>query len=383
VVSIENKTTMRTAKLPLGERNELSVSTSRAILTGVARVYSNILSTSVLSFERKKRCKLSPGCISNALSKAMVVNHAVDTQILNSYNAEAVDNASAILVSKVYPSVRNTLMDIRNHPSPFSSSRSALRFFGQSSLSFSQCLLITSEEAGVSNGLSSGQGSKVGQPDINAHGLTGFWKRLVFHFTSKSYKPLAGAGASNTASLNLAFNGTMDDSLHGANFRQSDTIGIDRISPLGIGKAIIPTCSTKAGIARGLTGFHSPEESLEGKVNPHSHILQYLTMNSCKRRTSLLQHRKGIDLVIHGKRLFSFFPSGLSLLQKMVVKPATLIQSVLHSNALACRRIESVAKSCLMHKYIVAYFKERRQALSGFVVCIPPLKKGVLDSGNL
>lgn len=382
MVSVNGQTTMRTAKFPLGERHELSVSTSRAILTGVARIYSNILSASVLSFERKKCCKLSPSCISDTLSKTMVVNHAVDTQILNGYDAEAINNASAILVSKIHSSVRNMLMDMRNHPSPFSSSRSALRFFGQSSLSFSQRLFIFSKEAGISNSLSSGQGSKVGKPNIDTYCLTGFWKKLVFHFTSKGYKPLASVGVSDTASLNLAFKGTMDDSLHGASFRQGDTIGINRISPLGIGKTIIPTSATKARIARGLTSFHSPEESLEGKVNPHSYILQYLTMNSCKRRMPLFQNRKGIYLVIHGKGLSSFFPSGLSLLQKMVVKPAALIQSVLHSSALACCRIESVAKSCLMHKYIVAYFKERSQALSGFAVCIPPLRKGVLDGGN-
>lgn len=358
MVSVKNKTTIRTAKFPLGERHELSVSTSRTILTGIAWIYSNVLSTSVLSFVGKKCCKLPPSYISDALSKAVVMNHAIDAQILNSYDAKAVDNAFAILVSKVLPSVRNTLMDMRNNLSLFSSSRSALRFFGQSSLSFSQRLLICPEEVGIGNGLSSGQGSETPQSDINAHHLTGFWERLIFHFTGKGYKPLASPSAPNTTGLNPTFNRTMDDSLHRADFRQSDSVGIDRISTLGIGKAIIPTSTTKSRIARLFSRFYPPEESLKSEVNPHSHILQYLAMNSGKRGTPPFQYRKLINLAIHTKRLFAFFPGCLPLFKKMVVKPAALIQSMLHSSYLAFRGIEPIFESCLVHKSIIAQLKE-------------------------
>jgi len=368
MVSVENQPTTRTLVFSLGEGHLLPMPTLGAILRCVSRVYSDKLSTSVSSFVGKKCCKLSPGSIRDALGKAVVVNHTVDIQVFNSYDAEAINNTPAILVGKVRPSVRNTLVDMCNYLPPFTSGRSAFCFFGQSSLCLRQRLIIFSKEARVSNSLSSGQGSKAFQSDIDAHSFTRFWERLGFHFTSKGYKPLASACEPNTTGFDIALNRAMDDCLHCADLGQSDTIGIDRISTLGIGKAIIPTCSTKTRIARLFARLYPSKESLETEIDSHCHILQHLTMNGCKGRAFLLQRSEGINLVIHGKRLFSFFPSGLSLLQKMIVKPAALIQSVLHSSALACRGIESVAKSYLMHKYIVAQFtkgdKSYRASLS-------------------
>jgi len=378
VVSIENKATARTSELSLGEGQMLAMPTPRAILSSIAGIDSDVFSTGARSLIEKKRCKLSPSHIRDALSEAMIVPHLIDIQILNGNDTEAIDDAPAILMGKVCPSVRYAFVDMSNHLSSFSSGWSSLRFLRQFALRFSQCLLISSKEARIRKSLTSGKGSEVNQTNINSYSLTRLWEKLVFHFTSKAHKPLSCACVPNTAGFDFAFNRAMNDSFHCANFRQSDFVGIDGISTLWIGKAVIPASSTKSRVAWLLSGFYSSKESLKSKVNPHSHILQYLTMNSRKRWSLFFQCREHIDLVIHTKRLLPFLPNCFPLLKKMIVEPSALIQSILHSCSLACRRIESIAKGYFMHEYSVAYF--RKGIKRAF---IPPLKGWVFPPAIL
>ena len=354
MVTVKGKTTTRASELSFRESQGLTMPALRAILSGVAGIDSDVYPIGTHSLIGKERCKLSPRCISDALSETMVMNHPVDAQILNCYDTKAIDNAPAVLMGKVFPSVRYMFVDMRNHLSSFSPGRSPLLLFRQLLLGFSQCCLIFSKEARVSDHFSIRQGSKAHESNINTNRLSRFWKWLVLNFTNKGYKPLAGACAPNTAGLNFTFNRAMEDSLHRADFRQVDTIRIDRISALGIGEAIIPTNTTESRIARISTRLYPPKESLESKVNSHSHILQYLAMNGYQRWTLFLQGREQVNLVIHSKRLPPFFLGRLSLLKKMIVEPSALIQSVLQSCSLACRRIEAVAKGYLMHSYSIA-----------------------------
>ena len=383
MVSVENRATTRALELSLGESQMLTMPTPRAILGCIAWVDSDVFPTGARSLIGKKRCELSPSCIRDALSKAMIMDHPIDAQIFDGYDTKAIDNAPAILVGKVYPSVSYTLVDAGNHLPLFRSSRSPLLLFRQLPLCFTQHLLVFAKEMGIVNILPGRQSSKMGQTNINAHGLGGFRERLVFNFTSKSHKPLASACAPNAAGLNPTFKRSVDDSLHRADLRQDDSIGIDRISTLGIGETIIPASTTKSRIARLLPSLYSPEESLESEVNPHSHILQYLAMNICKGRALLFQCEEQVNLVIHTERFFAFFPGCFSLLQKVVVEPTALVQSVLQSSDLACRRIESIAKGYLVHKYVIAQLKKGVKPYRASSSVSPALKSGVLDGDIL
>jgi len=358
VVSIENQTTVGTAKNPFREGHDLPVPASRAILAGVAGIHSNILSTSVRSFVFKICCKLSPGYISDALGQAVIAKHPVDAQVLNGDNAKAINNASAMLMGEVSPSIDYALVNMRYCSSSLCSSWSSFLFLRQLTLRLSQCLLVSAEKTRIINFLPSGQSGKTFKPNINTHGLIRFWQWLVFNLTGKSYKPFARAGAPNTAGLNFPFKGTVDSSLYHADFRQGDIVRVEQVASLGVGKAVIPTLSPKPGVAWLFTRLHSSEESFEGKVNAYCHILQYLTMNSSQRWPFFLQCREGVNLVIHTKRLLLFFPSSLSLFEKMIVKPAALIQGMLHGGSLIGCRVESVLKGFLMHNYIIAQLKK-------------------------
>ena len=74
-----------------------------AVLGGIGRVYGNHRPTSFCRFVGQDLPKLRPGRIVNRFSKAMIVNHAVDSQVLNRYAAVVIDQPTSQLMSEVMP----------------------------------------------------------------------------------------------------------------------------------------------------------------------------------------------------------------------------------------------------------------------------------------
>jgi len=372
---------MGTTKLPLRERHELPVSALRAVPAGVTGIYSNVFPTGTLSLVGKKGCKLTPSYICDTLSQAMVTKHTVDTQILNGYDTKAVDDTPAMLVSKVRPLVSYAFMNMGNRLSLLYPLGCALFSFTQPTLRFGQCLLIGPKKARVEYALVGGKSSKIVETNINPHHFGRFQQWLVLNHAAKGDKPFTGAGASDTASLNLTLKRTVNFSLDQSYLGQLNGVGADFIATLRISKAVIPTFATKARVAGLFANPHPSKKGLKGKVDAHRYILQYLAVNIRKAGPFLLQCREGINLVVQAKGFATFFPAHLALLKQVVVKPPALIQDMLHGCRLSFSRIQPVAEGFLMHSKILTQYKEASQALSGFADCISSLKKGVLVSG--
>jgi hypothetical protein len=68
---------------------------------------------------REKIRELTPRDVSGTLGEAMVVHHPLNRQLLNRDQIKLVNDAAAVLVSKIASPPSDTLSDACNHLTPF------------------------------------------------------------------------------------------------------------------------------------------------------------------------------------------------------------------------------------------------------------------------
>ena len=88
----------------------LAMSTARTVLTRIGRIDRYKRPTGTCCLVREERSELGPRCIVNTFGEAMIVHHLIDRQVFHRNDVEVIDHATARLMGKVAPSVRNTLM---------------------------------------------------------------------------------------------------------------------------------------------------------------------------------------------------------------------------------------------------------------------------------
>ncbi len=325
--------------------------TARAALRSAIGIDCNELSASFFRFTRECIEELSPTGISNRFSKVMIAEHPIDIKLLNGDNAKGINQFSGFLVNKVVSPVSDAFVDTADNLFRLASFRCPLIQLRQLSLTLSQSLLISSEKAGVGNLLSNREGSESLQSHVNAHRRIGWWQWLRFVFRGEAGVPLIilpsdGAGADFAEGLAVHSN------FHITHLGQVET-AIDMKSKLGIGEAVIPIIPLEAGIARLLPSLHSPEKSTEGFVKSVSHILKNLGVDIAETRALYFKLGDALALLEIGKRFLLFLPSILTLLKKLVIKPAAFIKLGLQKIGLVLGGIKSVFKSFLHNKYYI------------------------------
>ena len=382
MVTVDTKVTTQTIERSYGQSHLLPVPAARASLRCVSGVYFNQRTTSVFSFVRKIVKELPPCHIENAFGKAVVVNHPVNVQVFNGDDTSLVDKVPAKLVSEVGTPVCSTLLDMRNDFASLGSLRRPLRLFTHSSLSFSKSLFSGTKETGIVDDLARRKSGETRKSDINTHSFFRFWKRIIGDFTAKRHEPLASAGTSDTAGLDVPFEGAVVNNLNIANLGKRNGRIANGIPALWVTKAIIPSSAAETGVSRLLARFNSAEESLKSKVNPDSHVLENLTVDTGKRWSIPFQGRQSLNLSVESKGLVVIFPSYLTLFQKVIVKPATLVECLEHKSLLFVGRIQSVLESYLMHNVNYSTNVKKEKAREGFAVCIPAMNGGVLAGSS-
>jgi len=358
MVTVEDKVTAGTIEATFTERHGLPVTAPAAILCGIGGVHSDKLSTSAFSLVREIGGELTPGSIGDTLSEAVIMEHAVNRQVLDGDDAEAGNNLPGLLMRKVTSPVGDALVDMRDDLAVLGPCRGAFGFFGHSPLSFSQRLLIGSKEPRVRDSVSGRESGEGCQPDINPHDLVAGRQVLIGNILAREGdKPLASMAFHHTG-LDGAFDWPMDGSLHRSHHREVDATVFQGKPALRISEAVIPTLATKSRVTRLLASLHPAEESLHRQVYADSHILQHLAMDNCQSGTASLKRGKCFDLVVQRQGRFQFFIDHLAVFKKVVVQPSAFIKNVVHRSSLTSRWIQPILKSCLMHKYIVAQLPE-------------------------
>jgi hypothetical protein len=215
--------------------------------------------------------KHRPGSVPDALGEMVVSHHASNVQLLNSDLTEAVDQSSGGLMTEVMPAIGDAFM----HSTlcllclPMLS-RTFLRAF-LASLGFRQGLFISLEEARVLDECPVRERSKHLDANVNADALLALRQGSVLDLAGEADIPLL-PGAPDSAGLDFALNGSMEDGFDITDPGQMDKALSNGEAFLRIGQAVI-ALTFPSGIARFLACFDTPEEGVEGPLDTLGNVL--------------------------------------------------------------------------------------------------------------
>jgi hypothetical protein len=148
----------------------------------------------------------------NTLGETVVVYHTVDRQILDRDQIKGVDDATAVLVSKIAPPPRDALMHPRDHLAPLGIFRRPVLFSAEATLDFGERLLLLPEEAWIVDFVPSRERGKGLEAHVNADLLPRFPQRGEFRtLTREADVPLLRAATANRGSLGRTLKRAMQE----------------------------------------------------------------------------------------------------------------------------------------------------------------------------
>ena len=354
MIAIKNKTTTGTMKLPLRKRCGLTMPAFRAILAGVGGIHSDELPTSIFSFVCKRRCELSPRCISDAFCETVIMNHTIDTEVFNCYYTEAVDDRPAQLMREIISPISDTFVNMRHDFLRLDSLHSSLLKLAHLPLGLGKRFLVCPKKPRIGDLFSSRQSSEGCKTNINTHSLIGFGEYYCFRFTREAGIPLICGTSADREGFNITNYRPMELDLNITDLRQPEPAINEGKSSLRISEAVVSIGTTKSRISRCFACLGAPKESLKSKVDSNGDVLKDLTVDCIQGRPLLLQLRQCSLLFIQRNRLLISFPKILALLKKVVIQPAAFLKGMLHRSLLTVRRIQPIFKTSLTHKNILA-----------------------------
>src|SRR5271157_385235 len=139
-------------------------------------------STIPLCFVFQLGHKLRPTYITNRLCKAVILDHVLDCQTLDTDRLVFTDQACRKLVKEVRTSVSNTGMNTSNLETSFVSVPGTFLLFRVPTLGFCQLLLVFGEEFRIANCLTRRENDKGFQPKISSYSLLSGWILLHLCF---------------------------------------------------------------------------------------------------------------------------------------------------------------------------------------------------------
>src|SRR5438874_11385929 len=179
----------------LTERHGLPMMAPAALLGCVGGVHSYIRPASFCRFAGQFGEKLRPRGVMNAFSQTMLMRHAVDRQVLDADDAEAINNATAMLMAEVIAPPSDTLMHAGNGFAVLTAQRAAFGILGKLALRFRQGLLFCVENARVGDLAAIREGSERLQPDINPDLFCSLRQPFRLYLTRKRRTPFAGTAS--------------------------------------------------------------------------------------------------------------------------------------------------------------------------------------------
>jgi len=150
----------------LGEGLFYQTPTPGANLTGVMRIDQHHTVSSVFSFLRRASYQLPPCGVGDAFSEAVILDHPLNVQVLETNNVVFVNELVAQLMSEVGALVDDALVNASNDLALPGVFRGALVGLAQPALCFCEGLLLLTEEAGISDLLAIGKRGESCQTQI-------------------------------------------------------------------------------------------------------------------------------------------------------------------------------------------------------------------------
>jgi len=316
-----------------------------AILRRIGRIDFDEGSPSFFRFGGQSIKELRPCCVTDAFGKTMMVNHAVDVQVLHTDHSETINDLSRRLMGEIVSSEGNPLMNSGDDFAMLATFGCAFCQFGVLTLDRRQRLLFRAEELRVGNLFTGRKRGKGLETHIHADlGVkSGQAERLTLH--REAHVPFPGTASVNGTGLDAALDWAVVNHLHRANLGQGHaSVLCEREATLGEGEAIVAITSTEAREAWRLAGFPPTEERLKGEVYAHGDILKDLGMHGIQRGAFLFQDGIGGLLPIAGQTLTTLLVGCLAVFKQVVIQPATLIKGFAELTRLFLGGIKSILK---------------------------------------
>jgi len=304
--------TARTGEYPLREGHLVPVSTLATGLARIGRVNFHQSSASFFRFARHLREKRRPGGVCNTLSKTMIMDHAIDVEILNTDHAKGIDNLSALLVGEILSTPRDTFINTSNRLAVLTAFRRTFGEFGVFALDFCQGFLFHTKETRIFDFLSIREGGKGLQAYIDSDALGILWQTLRFSLTGETRIPFAGAALADRTGLGGTLEASMQNNLDMSHLRNKKFAVFERAATWDLrkGERVVSVAPLKPGVSRIFTGFAASKEGFHCQINTHCNILQNLGMHDIQRGTFLFQHRIG-SLLLIARQAFSSLLVGI------------------------------------------------------------------------
>ncbi len=323
-----------------------------ALLRRIGRIDFDEGSPSFFRFGGQAIKELRPCRVTDAFRKTMMVNHAIDVQVLHTNHAESVYDLARRLMCEIIPTEGNPLMNACNHLPMLLALGCPFRQFGVLSLSRCQRLFFLTKEPGIRNFRFIRQHGKRLESHINPNGGINGRQAERFALNRKAHVPLPCPALVNGTRFETSLEGPMIDHLDRANLgKRHAVIMRDGKATLGEAETIVAVTPTEPGISRSFylpprqgARFHTAKERFEGQINPNGDVLQGLGMDGTERGALFLQHRKRGLLTVERRALACVLIRRFAVLQQVIIQPTAFVKRRLKGILLFLGRIEPILK---------------------------------------
>jgi hypothetical protein len=322
------QTTTRTFVDVVGKGEFLPVSAPVTVLGRVGRVDLDQLPAGAFSLVGEHGEEPGPGRVRNAFGQSMIMDHAVDAQVLNADDSVVVDDLPGELVGKIIPPKPDAFMNPGDDLAPPSPLGSSFSRFVQFPLRFGQGFFFLPEEPGILNESPVREHGKSVQAHVDTHGLIAGREKLRLNLAAKGHIPLAGGRAADGGRFGLAAHLPVHDDLDMADlgYRQPTVFEAAAGRNLGEGDGIVPALAFEARIAGFFARFHPAEKGFEGQIQPKDHILQNLGMGQVEI-LGYFDSRQQFFLKEIAQGSLLNLPGVFTLAQQTVVEIPALLQN--------------------------------------------------------
>jgi len=264
----------------------------------------------------------------NAFRQAMIMHHAVHTQVFDRNRAVSVYDLAAFLVREIITLETRALMHAGNRLAMFPPFWCAFCQFGMLALDLRKSLLFLAEKTWILYLFTSRECSKGGEAYINSdlsrHIGQAFWLAL----NREASIPLAGTALVDGERFDRAAYGAMVDHLDGSYLGDNHAMIMRDAKPtLRECEAVISLLATEAGAACFFTSTQTAEEGFHGKIDTDRHVLQDLRMHLIQGWAFLFQHWERGLLPIERETEALLLIGLLALLKQVVIEPAAFLKN--------------------------------------------------------
>jgi hypothetical protein len=295
--------------------------------------------------------QLTPSRICDGFSQLVVLHHVLDGKIFKEDRAVGVHQSAAQLVGKVFSSVCNTLMDVRDDLAAFGSF-----VFGVSALRPAEFVLIPPKETRIVHRDTIRESGKGGQTHINTNSQIVEGQGRRFYFTGKAGIPISDSIALNVQSLyaKRAFHGVVLDDFDHTNFRKEQAVVKKFKSCLRVGETMVSTIALEMWVAHLFSMFlHSAKIGLKSKIHSCANFLQDLRIDLRQFRFFSLPNGEQFDGIEARYGFPALLPGVLAGRQSLIENPTTQLQRLQEFGSLAFGWSKAKLEGLHLHVFLI------------------------------